>query len=676
MTSTASFKERAKQAFSIFKWDFKSCTGTMTVYLILAAVFTTVVLTLCLVVGFGSEGENLLQKSIQVFQYVSTSIVYLLTIIFTIVYTVKVYSYLHNKRKADLYGSLPISRMALFFSKSAAAYLFSIIPALLFLGIISVISICFGQPLVTEVTDVYIKLIVGTLASISAYGLISVCCGTTLNSVIMFIAVCIVYPLSAMFIKGVVGGFFYGTYSGILKDHFIMNALNPLAAYDGINVIYWIIFSAVCIVASAFLVKNRKAERAQASFAYYLPCHIVKVLISFLAGMFLGVLFGSLNVFGIAYLGFVFGFILGSVPAFVISHLIFYKGFSSLLKSAVSLCGLVVVVAIAMAVCTLDVFNYCTYVPNFDDVKSAGFIDTEDCYVGDDDSLFLMTWKACDDFTDRDKINNIITMHNEYLNDKDITDEKKFQNVWYSMFVDNIGLGLNSPEYCFAYKMNDGRTITRAYSPSVFSNSVYSDNLDTSSITLTKEYFENYSAICNAEIDSVSELTITTKGYETACVIDDYVWESDSSVKSKAQANKDAQKILEAFRKDFAADTKTYDAVLTPMKYMSGGSYYYSSVVSGYTIKDFEDKCPDAVCIISLGAKSGETDAFGSLNTILSSSLNYSSIGEEVIIPKSYTNTINALKEAGILNDNLELNSDSEYYDGSSEYFYGDAIVY
>ena len=676
MTSTASFKEKVKQAFSIFKWDFKSCTGIVTVYSILAAVFTTVILTLCLVAGLSDTGNgDTFKYSVQAFQYASTSIIYLLTVIFTIVYTIKVYSYLHNKRKADLYGSLPVSRTTLFFSKSAAAYLFSIIPSLFFLGIISIVSVCLGQPLISEATDVYVKLIMGTLASISAYGLISVCCGTTVNSVIMFIAVCIAYPLSAMFIKGVVGGFFYGTYSGMFKDHFIMNALNPLAAYDGVNIIYWIIFSVVCIVASAFLVKNRRAERAQSSFAYYLPCHIIKVLVSFLFGMFLGILFGSLNVFGFAYAGFVFGFILGSVPAFVISHLIFYKGFSSLFRSSVSLCGLVAVVVVAMALCSFDVFNYCEFVPDSDDVKSAGFIDVESCYLEEDDSLFMMTWQASEDFTEKSSINDIITMHDVYLNGKDFSDEKKYQNVWYDMIVGNLGFGLNTPDYCFAYELNNGRTITRYYSESAFDEYTSYNEIDPTSITSTKTYFDKYSATFNAEIDSISELTITTKRYETACVVDNYDWESDSSAKSEAQANKDAQRILEAFRKDFAADTETYNAVLTPMKYVSGGSYYYSSVISGYTIEDFEDECPDAVCIISVGAKSGEVDTSNSLNTILSSSLRYSSIGEEVIIPKSYTNTINALKETGVLNDNFELNSDSEYYGGSSEYYYDDIIM-
>ena len=59
---------------------------------------------------------------IEIFQYSSANLIYLISIIFTIIYTVRIYSYLHNKRKADLYGSLPIGRSTLFVTKTASAY--------------------------------------------------------------------------------------------------------------------------------------------------------------------------------------------------------------------------------------------------------------------------------------------------------------------------------------------------------------------------------------------------------------------------------------------------------------------------------------------------------------------------------------------------------------------------
>ena len=673
MTSTVSFKEKLKQAYSVFKWDLKSCSGTMAVYAILAAVFTTIILTLCLVIGFYAQNSvmydtysysqaissletapdtnNAIAVAVKIFQIIASQMIYFLTIIFAIIYTVKVYSYLHNKRKADLYGSLPISRIMLFVSKSASAYLFTLIPAMFFLGIIFIVSMCFGQPIVNEALNIYVKLLMGTLASISAYGLISVCCGTTLNSVIMFIAVCIAYPLSAMFIKGVANGFFCGTYTGIFKDHFIMNALNPLAAYDGINIIYWLIFSAVCIVASAFLVKRRKAERAQASFAYYLPCHIVKVLISFLVGMFLGVLFGSLNVFGNGYLGFVFGFILGSVPAFVITHLIFYKGFSKLIRTSIPLGGLVVVVVAVMAVCNYDVFGYNEFVPNFDDVQSAGLIDSEHFYRENDSDLNKIVRSSAEDFTDKESINSIISSHSSIIADKDFSSDKKFQSVWYDMLVDNMNIGLNEMRYSFAYKMNNGGVVTRTYSLSVY-DSYLSNYIDTTNIVKTKTYTEKYTAALNAKQSDISSVIVKEKSY-AGCA-------SEDTDKSK----EDFAKVLEAFREEFKADKNNTETVLAPID----DGYYYE-----VGVEDFNTLYPDAVCLIQVNT--GSNDYYSNVGNIFTALYTgsysiYDIPRQEIyLIPKSYTKTITALKEIGVLNSDNTINEDSDYYKALNQYY-------
>lgn len=668
MTSTVSFKDKLKQAYSVFKWDMKSCTGTMAVYAILAAVFTTIILTLCLVFGFYSQdslglydsysyvessgSRDAVAISVRFFQIIASGMIYFLTIIFAIIYTVKVYSYLHNKRMTDLYGSLPISRVMLFVSKSASAYLFTLVPAMFFLGIIFIISICFGQPIVNEAINFYVKLLIGTLASISAYGLISICCGTTLNSVIMFIAVCIAYPLSAMFIKAVAGGFFYGTYSGVFKDHFIMNALNPLAAYDGINIIYWLIFSAVCIVGSAFLVKKRKAERAQASFAYYLPCHIVKVLVSFLAGMFLGVLFGSLNVFNYPFAGFVFGFVLGSVPAFVIAHLIFYKGFSQLIKTSIPLGGLIVAVIAAMAVCNYDVFGYNEFVPESDNVKSAGLIDINNSFCKNDSDLIKLTRNASEDFTEKSDIDSIIVSHSEYLSNTVFTSEKKFQSVWYNMFVDNFPIGINTPKYCFAYKLNNGRVVTRIYSNSFYSND-FNRIIDTSKIVKTKEYTEKYSAIMNANQDDFTGVGVR---------IDDMNY---CSANDSEQSEKDFAKVIEAFKKDFEADKSDCSKVLAPLEVYNVYDYLSSYHISE-TVEEYKETYPDAVCMLKISADRNNTIPNDVFTAITSGGYSFWGVEkfqeEEYLIPQSYTNTIKALKEIGVLNSDNTLNKESDYY--------------
>ncbi len=664
MTSTASFKEKFKQAFSIFKWDLKACTGSLVIYSILAAVFTTIVLTLSLVIGLtiakdnSADKEGILAISVQLFQYISSILIYGLTAIFTIIYTIRVFSYLHNKRKADLYGALPISRITLFLSKSAGAYVYSLVPAYFFLGIIAIVSICLGQPLSRDTLNIFSNLLIGTLACVSAYGLLSICSGTTVNAVIMFIAVCIVYPLSANFVKGVVNSFLVGSYSGIFHNNFIMNALNPLDAYNGFNKIYWIIFTVVCIVASAFLVKKRKAERAQASFAYYLPAHILKVFVAFLTGMFLGVLFGSLNTFGYGYFGFVFGFILGSVPAFIISHLILYKGFNKLIRTSIPLGALIFVTVIGMGFLDFDILGYNNYVPKAENVVSAGFLESSNCFISDDDNLGSVTRNSVEDYTDKDDINEIITLHNQYINStKDVINEsnQKFANVWYNILMaDTFNALSGNNAYCFAYKLDNGFVSYRVYQKSALS---YEDTtLDTKNLTVNEKYFEKYSGMANADAENYSTLVVSK---ENANLYNAEFEVLSSYNKSTDENRAYAKKLTDAYNKDFKENP---DDAQKALKYIS-----YANSSEAYDSYDLE---VDGVCIIGLSASSVDFDDLTSLAALLAGESTASSVEEYYVVPKSYKNTIAVLKEMEILNDDLTLNPDSEFY--NKDYFADD----
>ncbi len=682
MTSTVSFKEKLKQAFSFFKWELKSCSGTLSVYSILASVFTVIILTLCLVLCSYSNGYEYsdsylsslnssgvsFETAIQMFQIISSNVIFFLTAIFTIIYTIKVFSYLHNKRQADLYGALPVSRITLFFSKSASAFIFSLVPALFFLGIISIVSIICGQPLVDDVVQIYIKLIIGSLACISSYGLVSICCGTTMNSIIMFLAVCASYPICAMFVKSIVNAFFIGTYSELFKGSFIMDALNTLSAYQGVNVWYWLAFTVVCVISSAFLVKKRKSERAQSSFAYYIPCHIVKVLVALLFGLFLGVLFGSLNVLGYGYLGFVFGFILGSVPAFIICHLIFYKGFSKIIKTSVPLLGLIVFVVAGMAVCNFDVFGYNKFVPSPDQVKSAGMIDINRCFYESDENLNKLVRDSYEDFTDEEYINKIRNCHMQYLANIDDSSDKKFIKVWYNMFTENIP-GINNYNYGFSYKLNNGRVVTRIYSndPVLYT---YGD-VYTADIVYSKQYFTKYSAIASADVDYYSYFNIygrDSKGkIEEASVLEN----TGTDIFMQTELT---EKIVEAFKKDVENDTKHIDTVLALKDDMYEDLIDYSSylidndffVEPNYNKAMFDyyldkGRYPDAVCAIELCAETKNDSGYSLSYMFAGDSANRCVQKEVYLVPNSYTNTIKVLQESGILNKDMTMNSDSSF---------------
>lgn len=704
MTQKTSFKSRLKQMLSFFLSDLKSCNTFLIVFGIISAVAITVCFTICVVLGNDSSFSMMLSAlsitgiansgigEIELFQYSSASLVYLISIVFTIIYTVRIYSYLHNKRKADLYGSLPIGRATLFIAKSVSAYLMSIIPAIFFLSLISIISVCSGHSVVSEVTKLFPEICMGTLASIAFFGLIAVCCGTMLNSVLMFVAVCVAYPLSAIFIKGTVVGCFDGFYVGIFKDSVIMNALNPLAAYDGINVIYWLIFSVVCIALGAFLAKKRKAERAQSAFAFHLPCYIIKVLVSFLAGMFLGVLFGSMNVFG-GYAGFVFGFILASIPVYIIVHLILYRGFSKLIKTSIPLGALIIVSCIGVALCCFDAFGYNSYVPKTQDIKSAGFYDANSNYQAKGSAIGKNLKDMADDITDKDTIANILEAHYQLVDNRNYSVKNKFKNTWFSMFKDNVPVFSEiskNPDYAFAYTLNNGNIVTRTYSSASafeetesYLTSSYNE-LDTSDIIYSKGYIKAYSPLVKADYKDIN--TFIVAGFDGKATDDkhpDFVsskiiyTDDDGTVSYSKNYKNTAEKIKEAFLKDLDNCSDEDFAKIDQMTEYADHALDVAYVNYG-SYESFIKSEPDAVCVIAIAT--GDVNSYYDGIRNMDSYNGNTAARTQVVytVPKSFKNTIKALQELGILNSKLYMDKDylpgdsTSYKEYTGEYYYDD----
>lgn len=708
MTSTVSFKDKLKQIFSVILWDLKGCKGSLMVYTILASVFTVIIFTLVFVLTadqtsfsslFSTESSPKisLSEKMQVFQVISSAVIGFLTLIFAIIYTVQIFSYMHNKRKVDFYGSLPISRARLFLAKYGAAYLFSIVPMLVFMGIIAIASICTGTLLLPQVTNMYVNFIVGTLACISAYGFLSACCGTTFNTVIMFIAVCACYPLSMVFVRAYIDAFFTGAYTQTFSKSFITNALNPISAYFGNNLIYWLVFSAACIAFGTLLIMKRRSERAQTSFAYYIPCHIIKVIVSFLTGMFLGTMFGSLNVFGNGVGGFVFGFILASAPTFLIVHMIFYKGLKQIVRTIPIYAGLAVVVIVGVALINLDVFGYNTYVPKSEDVKSAGIILTQHYYPKDKNFSRVMS-KSAEDFTSSSDIDSIVKIHNNIINSKStkLKSVGKFKTVWGFMLYNAFDDLSYDDVYAITYKLNNGRKVNRFYSASMISlvnsmNTVYSDeyyyddygSLDTDGINKianplisSKTYVTKYSALMNSKANSelgakYAEVTAMVKGSDYAaesCINGQKSYFSNSEDEDYESNKVILNELNEALKKDFEADDRYLNGVLyDPFGIIVDNSYNYE-YYDGYSYSSSEEISPseeigslpqikqqfsnDFVCKLKIEYKLGEKGFFD---------LTHSQC-EYYYIPKTYTNTLEVLKKYGLINSDYTINKNSQFY--------------
>ena len=94
MTQKTSFKSRMKQAFSFFRSDLRACTPLLVVFGLISAVTVVICYTICVVLGEDMTFTGALLSLnflgvtnsgtgiIEIFQYSSANLIYLISIIF------------------------------------------------------------------------------------------------------------------------------------------------------------------------------------------------------------------------------------------------------------------------------------------------------------------------------------------------------------------------------------------------------------------------------------------------------------------------------------------------------------------------------------------------------------------------------------------------------------------
>ena len=652
MTRTTSVKQDLRQGATIFFYQLKKSRTPLILFAVLAVFFGTTVFALT---AMNARSVNRFYQvdrvnAIQSFSTYATLAVFFLTCVFTIIYTLRVFSYLHSKRKADWINPLPVKSGVLFVAKALAAFAAAVVPALVFIGVICIITACSGEAVNSEILRLFLGIPLGSIACIAFYGLLAVCCGSSVNTVLSFLAISFCYPFSAAFVKGMIKAFFYAAPFEQTSHSFIMDALNPMAAYDGVNAVYWLLFTLGCFVLSVLLLRRRKAERAQTSFAYRLPCYAVEVLVTFIAGMMTGVIFSSTGVLDGSLGSFTFGFILGGGTAFIIAHVILFHGFAHILRSLIAY-GAVSAAAVGFAaVCVFASPAYNSYLPAREDVKSAGYVGYNAVLF---DGISQTARGAAADFDRADDIDLIWDQHKRLVGyfDKAST-RAQFRHIITGSLrhVATVLTGAypNSSEL-FAYTLNDGSVVTRAFDNMWIMDSImYYDDAGESSYDIYTDYFaanymspitnsagylKKYSGILQIGIEDVESTYINIDGIPY-------------SVKNVPSNGDQPQKLLQAVQADVKEHGFSND--------VDGDGYqmiiYTNQTVPHSNITAFALMMPSEPAIALNGVQ-----------------------GIDIIVPKEYTQTRKVLEEIGVTK-NGKANTETYYYDLYN--YYGGATEY
>ena len=414
MTSTTSSKG-FKQGLSMLRWNVKHSLPVIIIYLSLIVFFGVIYYTGGLAAATFTNGLETNYNPWIDASIAMASMTTFLSFVFMIVLSIKEFSYLHNKRKTDMFGAMPISRRTLFVSKSLTVFLISAVPMTVVMLILMLVSANMSSTGIfgtlskdLNVGDMLLRTLLNLSANIAFFGFLSVCCGKTSEKIFSYIIINGAYPIGMLLLQLLPASFLYGYRMNI--SEYLTFAFCPAFAGFAIGKLYWLMFTALFYTLALFLVKKRKAESAQSHSAYKAPQIIVKLLISLSVGLALGYFF--VVVFadsGVEVLRFWLGMIIGSFLSFMVAQIIFAGGFKKFGKSLISYGIMIAAFGVVFAVVACGLFGYNSYIPKAEDVKSVTLTEGKSVKV---DGVNILN----NDITDKQSIEDITEMHTDFLN--------------------------------------------------------------------------------------------------------------------------------------------------------------------------------------------------------------------------------------------------------------------
>lgn len=408
-------------------------------------------------------------------------------IVFSTVIAIMAFYYLHNKRSMDFFGSMPVSRRIQFFGRMITVILCTIVPVIVvtFIG-----SAIYGFVGTLGSYAVMGKLIIGVIGNITFIGFISVCSGTVAHTIVSYLIINGIYPIfitiCCVFPTSVLPGFTEMEGFSFVGATLLCPLLAPFTPYSNMSsitdsstnnllyIIWWLCLSAVLVGLSCILIKKRKSECAQNSFAFVFPNIVIRLFATITAGWIAGFLFAS--VFSTAFtekfpllLLFCLGFFVGSGVTHLVLHLIYHKGFSEFGKWLI-LYGIEFALGLSFCVVVITgMFGFVTRVPSAEDVEKISVDFNESWsqkYIVDGKDV-----NVCE-VTSKEDIQGVIDFHQKvidsieakydgiYVNNENNIYEAEYEEIQYANY---IAIDNEQTNVSLTYTLKNGTTIVRDY---------------------------------------------------------------------------------------------------------------------------------------------------------------------------------------------------------------------
>lgn len=386
MTWTISLPERFSEFRKTYGWVLKKNIGMMVLLTVL--LFLSLPLMLLFQISRINQIDSMTeaQRATMLAQscpsFVSSEILYFgvtLMLIFSIVFCVRLFWYLQNKRSVDLFHSLPVGRVPMLLGRWCVGMTALALPVLVNFLILRLVLLSAGVPPMAERMSLFGAMMWLLLMAAGAFTFctfLAVCSGSMMDTVLSVLGINAGFPICLLICVQLAEI----TLPGINYDWFEYLApatlLAPFpAAYlpfaqrvldlPAWFLPWWICFTIVLLVGSCVLYRRRRSEAAEDLSAFPIPKTIVRFLVTACAGVGFGMILMNNGT-----VGFFIGVLAGSAVAHVIVEALYARGFSMLKKSIVWYAVFAGCFLVFYGVLTTGCFGYDTRIPDASEVES------------------------------------------------------------------------------------------------------------------------------------------------------------------------------------------------------------------------------------------------------------------------------------------------------------------
>ena len=465
MTSRTSFQTKRLEFCKAFHWELKKNAGISG--LLAALQFLCMPLILLLEFPQWKEGRKLQYASTtkpleQYESYLKSAIpafVLSLSLLFAVIFCVRLFGYMQNKRSVDLYHALPVGRGSMFLGRWCAGAVLLSVPVALNFGITMWVAAANGissAALIKSTLQAMGWVLLFSVAVFTFCSFFVVCSGSMMDTFLSVFGINVGFPLTVYL------GYFLTAYtvpgmaiSGGDAPWQIMTLLAPFpAAYlplssDTVSagfLPWWLCFTAALLVGALLVYRKRKSELAESQLAFPVPKIISRFLLTICGGLTLGLIVGQANL-----PLFLTGVAAGSLAVHTAVEAAYSRGFQGLKKSFRWYAAFAVCFAVFYGVFATGCFGYDTAVPEESQIESVSAQTLEN---NSGENFVVVEGKTIYLKPKMKQAESIRTVLQAQRNIISWYRKNSFPYVPCSC----------SNDLTLTYHLKDGRTITRSYS--------------------------------------------------------------------------------------------------------------------------------------------------------------------------------------------------------------------